>query len=86
MAIIHEDGAYGIDVAKGNEEGAKKAGFFNVDPISIWLANDKALRPDLVPLIRMVGQEYDRARPGTVVARSFVEDQTLESHEQRTLV
>src|SRR2546421_7474208 len=27
VAIIHEDGAYGIDVAKGNEEGAKKAGF-----------------------------------------------------------
>src|SRR5438067_11239897 len=24
VAIIHEDGAYGVDVAKGNEEGAKK--------------------------------------------------------------
>src|SRR5215467_4474888 len=27
VAIIHEDGAYGIDVSKGNEEGARKAGF-----------------------------------------------------------
>src|SRR5881227_2981969 len=27
VAIIHEDGAYGTDVSKGNEEGAKKAGF-----------------------------------------------------------
>src|ERR1700757_2651371 len=27
VAIIHEDGAYGVDVAKGNEVGAKKAGF-----------------------------------------------------------
>src|SRR3989449_5629682 len=134
VAIIHEDGAYGVDVSKGNEEGAKKAGFnvvlkegysatapdlsslviklkrarpdvlfhtgynpdialflrqareqglrfhalvghgagygvydklkeavgkdvnhvFNVDPISIWLANDKALKPELAPLIRMV--------------------------------
>src|SRR5947207_7588904 len=27
VAIIHEDGAYGIDVAKGNEKGARKAGF-----------------------------------------------------------
>jgi branched-chain amino acid transport system substrate-binding protein len=27
VAIIHEDGAYGIDVSKGNEAGAKKAGF-----------------------------------------------------------
>src|SRR3977135_273833 len=27
VAIIHEDGAYGVDVAKGNVAGAKKAGF-----------------------------------------------------------
>ncbi len=152
VAIIHEDGAYGIDVAKGNEEGAKKAGFnlvmkegysatapdlsalvtklkrgrpdvlfhtgynpdialflrqareqglrfkalighgagygvydklkeaigkdvnyfFNVDPISIWLANDKALRPELGPLIKMVGEEYERARPGTLVRSAHV--------------
>src|SRR5437868_615846 len=152
VAIIHEDGAYGIDVSKGNEEGAKKAGFnvvlkegyaattpdlsslviklkrarpdvvfhtgynpdialflrqareqglkfsalvghgagygvydklkeavgkdvnhvFNVDPISIWLANDKALKPELAPLIRMVGEEYDRARPGTQVRSAHV--------------
>src|SRR5580658_1569457 len=26
VAIIHEDGPYGVDVAKGNEEGAKKGG------------------------------------------------------------
>ena len=152
VAIIHEDGAYGIDVSKGNEEGAKKAGFnvvmkegysatapdlsalvtklkrgrpdvlfhtgynpdialflrqareqglrfkalvghgagygvydklkeaigkdvnyvFNVDPISIWLANDKALRPELAPLIKMVGEEYDKARPGTLVRSAHV--------------
>jgi ABC-type branched-subunit amino acid transport system substrate-binding protein len=152
VAIIHEDGAYGIDVGKGNEEGAKKAGFsvvmkegysatapdlsalvtklkrgrpdvlfhtgynpdialflrqareqglrfkalvghgagygvydklkeaigkdvnyiFNVDPISIWLANDKALRPELAPLIKMVGEEYEKARPGTQVRSAHV--------------
>ena len=27
VAIIHEDGAYGVDVAKGNVAGAEKAGF-----------------------------------------------------------
>src|SRR5437763_2329329 len=27
VAIIHEDGAYGVDVSRGNEAGAKKAGF-----------------------------------------------------------
>jgi branched-chain amino acid transport system substrate-binding protein len=152
VAIIHEDGAYGVDVAKGNEEGAKKAGFnivlkegyaatapdlspmvtklkrarpdvifhtgynpditlflrqsrelglrfsalighgagygvydklkealgkdvqyfFNVDPISIWSANEKALKPELLPMIKMVGEEYDKARPGTVVKSAHV--------------
>lgn len=152
VAIIHEDGAYGVDVSKGNEEGAKKAGFnvvlkegyaatapdlaplvtklkrarpdvvfhtgynpdislflrqarelglhfsalvghgagygvydklkealgkdvnyfFNVDPISIWLTNPKALKPELVPLIKMVGDEYDKARPGTTIRSAHV--------------
>jgi branched-chain amino acid transport system substrate-binding protein len=152
VAIIHEDGAYGVDVSKGNEEGAKKAGFnialkegyaatapdlsplvtklkrarpdvifhtgynpditlflrqareqglrfsalvghgagygvydklkealgkdvnffFNVDPISIWLANEKALKRDLPPMIKMIGDEYEKARPGTVVKSAHV--------------
>jgi ABC-type branched-subunit amino acid transport system substrate-binding protein len=152
VAIIHEDGAYGVDVSKGNEEGAKKAGFnivlkegyaatapdlsslvtklkrgrpdvifhtgynpditlflrqareqglrfsalighgagygvydklkealgrdvnyfFNVDPISIWLANEKALRAPLPAMIKMVGDEYEKARPGTVVKSAHV--------------
>jgi len=152
IAIIHEDGAYGVDVASGTEEGAKKAGFnvvltegysatapdlsslvtklkrarpdvifhtgynpditlflrqsreaglrfkalighgagygvydklkealgkdvqyfFNVDPISIWLTNEKALKPELPPMIKMVGDEYDKARPGTVIKSAHV--------------
>jgi branched-chain amino acid transport system substrate-binding protein len=144
VAIIHEDGAYGVDVAKGNELGANRAGFnivlkegysatapdlsalvtklkrvqpdvifhtgynpditlfhrqareiglkfsalighgagygvyaklkeglgknvdylYNVDPISIWLTNQKLLDPKLPPLIAMVGEEYDKAKPG----------------------
>src|SRR5580693_1160145 len=147
IAIIHEDGAYGVDVAGGTEEGAKKAGFnvvlkdgysatapdlsslvtklkrahpdvifhtgynpditlflrqareaglqfkalighgagygvydklketlgtdvnyfFNVDPISIWLTNEKALKPALPAMIKMVGDEYVKLRPGTVI-------------------
>ncbi len=147
IAIIHEDGAYGVDVAKGNEEGAKKAGlnvvlsegysisspdlsslvtklkrarpdvifhtgynpdislflrqarelglrfsalvghgagytdytrikqavgtdanyFFDVDPISIWDTNPKALKPELPPLIKMVGEAYMKAKPDTVI-------------------
>jgi ABC-type branched-subunit amino acid transport system substrate-binding protein len=152
VAIMNEDGAYGIDVSKGNEEGAKKAGFqvvlkegysattpdlsslvtklkrakpdvifhtgynpdialflrqareqglrfsalvghgagygvydklkeaigndvnwfFNVDPISIWLANEKALKPALVPMVKMVGDEYQKARPDTTVKSAHV--------------
>jgi ABC-type branched-subunit amino acid transport system substrate-binding protein len=152
VAIIHEDGAYGVDVSKGNEEGAKKAGFnmvlkegysatapdlsplvtklkrarpdvifhtgynpditlflrqsrelglrfsalvghgagygvydklkaalgtdvnyfFNVDPISIWLTNEKSLRPPLLPMIKMVGEEYEKARPGTALKSAHV--------------
>src|SRR6266576_398198 len=152
VAIIHEDGAYGVDVSKGNEAGAKKAGFnivlkegysasapdlsalvtklkrarpdvifhtgynpditlflrqareqglrfsalighgagygvydklkealgrevnyfFNVDPISIWLANEKSLRAPLPAMIKMVGEEYEKARPGTQVRSAHV--------------
>jgi branched-chain amino acid transport system substrate-binding protein len=152
VAIIHEDGAYGVDVAKGNESGAKKAGFnialkegysatapdlsalvtklkrarpdvifhtgynpditlfhrqaregglkfqalighgagygvytklkeglgkdvnyfYNVDPISIWDTNQKALDQKLPPLIKMVGEEYDKAKPGTTIRSAHV--------------
>jgi branched-chain amino acid transport system substrate-binding protein len=152
IAIIHEDGAYGVDVASGTEEGAKKAGFnvvlkegysatapdlsslvtklkrahpdvifhtgynpditlflrqarevglkfkalighgagygvydklkeavgsdanyfFNVDPISIWLTNQQALKPGLAPIVKMIGDEYVKARPGTTVKSAHV--------------
>jgi ABC-type branched-subunit amino acid transport system substrate-binding protein len=152
VAIIHEDGAYGVDVAKGNVAGAKKAGFnvvlkegyaatapdlsalvtklkraqpdvifhtgynpditlmlrqareqglkfgalighgagygvyeklkeglggdvnhfFNVDPISIWLANQKGMDPKLPPVIKMVGEEFDKAKPGVAIRSAHV--------------
>src|SRR5204862_7478168 len=46
--------------------------FFNVDPISIWLTNEKALKPALPAMIKMVGEEYEKARPGTVVKSAHV--------------
>jgi len=152
VAIIHEDGAYGVDVSKGNEAGAKKAGFnvvlkegysatapdlsalvtklkrarpdvifhtgynpditlllrqareqglkfaalvghgagygvyeklkeglgtdvnyfFNTDPISIWLANQKTMDPKLPPLIKMVGDEFDKVKPGVAIRSAHV--------------
>ncbi len=144
VAIVHEDGAYGVDVAKGDEAGSKKHGFkivlnegysitapdlsalvtklkrakpdvifhtgynpditlllrqareqglkvgaivgqgagysvydklkeglgddsnylFTIDPISIWLTNQKTLDPKLPPLIKMVGEAFDKMEPG----------------------
>ncbi len=152
VAIIHEDGAYGVDVARGNSEGAAKGGlsvvmkegysvsspdlsslvtklkrarpdvilhtgynpdislflrqaregglrfqalighgagytdytklkasagndvnfFMDVDPISIWDVKPEALRPDLVPLVKMVGEAYQKARPETVIRSAHV--------------
>ena len=152
VAIIHEDGPYGTDVAKGNTEGAKKAGFqivvnegysasapdlsslvtklkrarpdvvfhtgynpditlflrqarelglhfstlvghgagytvysklketvgtdanyfFNVDPISIWQVNPEALDAKLVPVVKMVGDAYQAAKPDTIIKSAHV--------------
>jgi branched-chain amino acid transport system substrate-binding protein len=46
--------------------------FFNVDPISIWLTNEDALKPELIPIIKMVGDEYLKARPGTTIKSAHV--------------
>jgi branched-chain amino acid transport system substrate-binding protein len=135
VAIIHEDGAYGVDVAKGNEATAPDlsalvtklkrakpdvifhtgynpditllfrqareqglkfgaivghgAGYgvyeklkeglggdanylFNTDPISIWLANQKAMDPKLPPVIKMVGEEFDKLKPGVAIRSAHV--------------
>ena len=152
MAIIHEDGSYGVDVSKGDEAGAKKHGFnvvlkegysisapdlsalvtklkrakpdvifhtgynpditlllrqareqglkfgalvgqgagygvydklkdslgadsnyiFNIDPISIWLTNPKSLDPKLPPMIQMIGDEFDKLKPGTPIKSAHI--------------
>jgi len=152
VAIIHEDGAYGVDVAKGNVASAEKAGFnvvlkegysatapdlsalviklkrarpdvvfhtgynpditlllrqareqglkfgalvghgagygvyeklkeglgadanyiFDTDPISIWLTNPETLDPKLPPVIKMVGEEFDKLKPGVAIRSAHV--------------
>ncbi len=152
VAIIHEDGAYGVDVARGNEEGAKKHGLkivlkegyaatapdlssmitklkrarpdvilhtgynpditlflrqaregglkfgalighgagygvpdklretfgkdfnytYNVDPISIWLANPASLAKGLPEMVKMVGDAYEKAQPGITTKSAHV--------------
>ena len=152
VAIIHEDGAYGVDVSNGNVAGAKKAGFnvvlkegysatapdlsalvtklkrakpdvvfhtgynpditlllrqareqglkfaalvghgagygvyeklkeglgndanyiFDTDPISIWQTNPETLDPKLPPVIKMVGEEFDKLKPGVAIRSAHV--------------
>ena len=71
-ALVGHGAGYGVYDKLKEAVGKDVNHVFNVDPISIWLANDKALKPELAPLIRMVGEEYDRARPGTQVRSAHV--------------
>src|SRR5258705_458192 len=68
VAIIHEDGAYGVDVAKGNEAGAKKAGF-NV----VLKEGYSATAPDLSALVT----KLKRARPDVIFHTGYNPDITL---------
>src|SRR6188508_2480473 len=68
VAIIHEDGAYGVDVSKGNEAGAKKAGF-NI----VMKEGYSATAPDLSALVT----KLKRARPDVVFHTGYNPDITL---------
>src|SRR6202008_2751930 len=68
VAIIHEDGAYGVHVAKGNEAGAKKAGFQVV-----LKEGYSATAPDLSALVT----KLKRARPDVIFHTGYNPDITL---------
>ena len=76
VAIIHEDGAYGVDVSKGNEEGAKKAGF-NI----VLKEGYAATAPDLSPLVT----KLKRARPDVIFHTGYNPDITLFLRQAREL-
>ena len=46
--------------------------FFDVDPISIWDTNPKSLKPELPPMIQMVGDAYMKAKPDTIIKSPHV--------------
>ena len=46
--------------------------FYNVDPISIWQTNPKSLKPELLPIIKEVGDAYVKAKPDTVMKSAHV--------------
>src|SRR5260370_31149087 len=68
VAIIHEDGAYGVDVSKGNEAGVKKAGF-NV----VLKEGYSATAPDLSALVT----KLKRAQPDVIFHTGYNPDITL---------
>src|SRR6187399_59005 len=68
VAIIHEDGAYGVDVSKGNDAGAKKAGFQVV-----LKEGYSATAPDLSALVT----KLKRARPDVISHTGYNPDITL---------
>src|SRR5947209_5531588 len=74
VAIIHEDGAYGVDVSKGNEAGAKKAGF-NV----VMKEGYSATAPDLSALVT----KLKRARPDVIFHTGYNPDITLFGRQAR---
>ena len=74
VAIIHEDGAYGVDVSKGNEAGAKKAGF-NV----VMKEGYAATAPDLSALVT----KLKRARPDVIFHTGYNPDITLFARQAR---
>jgi len=76
VAIIHEDGAYGVDVSKGNEEGAKKAGF-NV----VLKEGYAATAPDLASLVT----KLKRARPDVIFHTGYNPDISLFLRQAREL-
>ena len=76
VAIIHEDGAYGVDVAKGNEDGSKKGGL-NV----VLDEGYSATAPDLSSLVT----KLKRARPDVIFHTGYNPDISLFLRQAREL-
>jgi ABC-type branched-subunit amino acid transport system substrate-binding protein len=71
-ALVGHGAGYGVPDRLREALGKDRIGCFNVDPISIWLANQNALAPGLPEMVRLVGEAYDRAQPGTGVRSAHV--------------
>src|SRR5216683_2522676 len=76
VAIIHEDGAYGTDVAKGNAAGAKKYGFQVVLDEGY-----SASAPDLSSLVT----KLKRGNPDVIFHTGYNPDITLFLRQSREL-
>src|SRR6202011_3387769 len=71
-ALVGHGAGYGVYDKLKESLGSDVNYFFNVDPISIWLVNQEVLAPQLPPVIKLIGDEYDKARPGVAVKSAHV--------------
>jgi len=71
-ALIGHGAGYGVYSKLKETVGADANYFYNVDPISIWQTNPKSLKPELLPIIKEVGDAYLKAKPDTVIKSAHV--------------
>ena len=70
--VVDDGAGYGVYEKLKEGLGGDVNHFFNVDPISIWLANQKTMDPKLPPVIKTVGEEFDKAKPGIAIRSAHV--------------
>src|SRR4029077_7310820 len=71
-ALVGQGAGYGVYEKLKESLGADANYVFNIDPISIWLTNPKTLDPKLPPMIKLVGEEFDKAKPGVAIRSAHV--------------
>ena len=71
-ALVGHGSGYGVYEKLKESLGADANYIFNTDPISIWLAKPEGLDPSLLPVIKMVGEEFDKIRPGQTIRSAHV--------------
>jgi len=71
-ALVGHGAGYGVYEKLKEGLGTDVNYVFNTDPISIWLANQKSMDPKLPAVIKMVGEEFDKIRPGVAIRSAHV--------------
>jgi branched-chain amino acid transport system substrate-binding protein len=71
-ALVGHGAGYGVYEKLKEGLGGDVNYVFNTDPISIWLANQKSMDPKLPPVIKMVGEEFDKVKPGVAIRSAHV--------------
>jgi branched-chain amino acid transport system substrate-binding protein len=71
-AIVGHGAGYGVYEKLKEGLGTDANYLFNTDPISIWLANQNNMDKKLPPVIKMVGEEFDKMKPGVAIRSAHV--------------